>query len=292
VKPPAPTATAKSIASALSIADAHALKCRIQLPRVSGNAVYRQARRQSVTNFGVDSSVQLTGFSDDSINSVMVARPQTLDELQYAANLHTSIPLLWVIDHYVHAEQLAAAAVSTVPDILIQLQYSDYGFGVRPGTDAVQLAQGIQRLSGVRMKGFAVHVPFNDDSDALMRAARSTYDRLQSHGIPCDIVSLSAATEAFPARLEPITEIHAALTTTDSQLVDSSQPSTATVVSRPSLEHAVVVIAGIHSEHPIRFPDHPQCQVLEWHRDCCSVRTTGSTARLNIGDQLNVTVES
>ncbi len=278
------------IAVAQAEAKAHGVRCRIALPWQSGDSLLQLAVEHDVTDFAVNSTRQLTDIDGSNYESLQICRPQTEDEVSLATDADLSPRVHWVIDHYVHAEQLAAASLSEVQNVLIQLQSPQPGFGVRPGTDAVQLAQGIDRLQGVRVEGLALHTTLHDDIDALLQAVRSTCDRLHRQGICCDTVSLTASCRIPVSEVSTFTELLVEPPAANARLSVPHAMRTATVVSRPSLDYVVVVIDGVGAEKRIEFPDKPAVPVVRWQRDCCIVTATDSAERLKIGDQLNVVV--
>lgn len=276
------------IEAALAEAATHDVRCRIALPLQSGESLLQLADVHNVTDFAVNSTRQLTDVDDRDCESLQISRPQTYHELRLATDAHLNPRVHWVIDHFVHAEQLAAAGLSQTQHILIQLQSPQPGFGVRPGTDAVQLAHGIEGLQGVRVEGLALHATLNDDLDALLQAARFTCDRLRSQGICCDTVSLTASCRIPLSDISTFTELLIEPPASKAPIPTPDPIRPATVVSRPSLDHVVLVIDGVEAEQPVEFPDEPAVQVVRWQRDCCIVSASGSAKRLNIGDQLNV----
>jgi D-serine deaminase-like pyridoxal phosphate-dependent protein len=290
VMTPDPVDYALGISTAHAWANNHEVPCRLHVPSTSVEVVSQYARTHAVRTFGVDSIRQLTDLTDVDAESVVVARPQTHAELRLAADVLVKDYILWSIDHYVHAEQIGAAGFRHLQSVLIQLQAAQPGVGVRPGTDALQLARGIERLDGVRVEGLAVYASGNDPVESALQAAQHTRDKLLLHGICCDTVSLSTEPEFMPSHRGLITELYIDVPRAGSTSASQHTARTATVVSRPSLEHVVVVIDDIATERRVVFPDHPQAHVTRWHRDCCVIAATGPAGRLNIGDTLRVTV--
>jgi len=247
---------------------------------------------QGAKTFSVNSTRQLTRLNDCGTESILVARPQTREELQIAADLSPKSSLLWTIDHYIHAEHLAAVNCPQTQEVLIQLQSDQPGIGVRPGTDAIQLAQGVERLEGIRVVGISVHASQHDDLAALIQATQHTCTAFRKRGICCDTVSLSTSRDVFPSASGPFTELHANVVTGNTFGPIPNTTQTATVVSRPSLEHVVFVLDDVEAAGKLIFPDYPLAEVRQWQRDCCVITAAGAAERLNIGDRMDVVIQN
>lgn len=195
------------------------------------------------------------------VQDLFIARPVVgpAAVARLTALARTTRPIV-CCDHYAQAEPLAkcCAAQNVRPRVLIELNLGRNQLGVRPGSDAVELARAVVRLEGVEFAGLtgdAAHLQSLPDADERQHRTRSamgllvqTREQLQSAGITCPIVS--------PAGIHPDDAAAMAAGVTELQLGDVlSAPSTiafdapapaaplallATVVSRPKLERAVL----------------------------------------------------
>ena len=185
-------------------------------------------------------------------------------------------------DHFAQAEALAAVchAEGVTCRVIIEVDLGLNRVGIRPGPDARTLAQGIARLKGVELvgvMGYEGHLLIEPDQDKKrsqimtgMSLLAELRDAMRSDGIRCEIVS-AGGTGSYQ-----ITADHPAVTELqagggifgdpfyrDRCHVKGLEPAIrviATVVSRPSLDRAVLDI-GRKSVHPDIHPPSVECTI-------------------------------
>ncbi|WP_437203788.1 alanine racemase [Planctomicrobium sp. SH664] len=167
-------------------------------------------------------------------------------------------------DHYVQAEALSAACVAAGGRVrlLVEINLGLNQSGVRPGWDAVELAEGLQRLPNVDVVGVTGHAPAaaatSPDADEIPTALTDRRekrllsalslleefrDNMARKGLACPIVS---AGPGFPVELacaQPaVTEVQgsAALFPSRPDAGPGSFHVLSTVLSRPKLERGVI----------------------------------------------------
>ncbi len=228
--------------------------------------------------------------------SVLVLRPQTISELQ--TPLPGSTAVWFTVDHYVHGEQLRAAIPAGRITVLLHLQGTGPGGGVRPGRDAVRLAAGLSGIPGLCVTGLLTDVQTNGELDDAIAAARHTRRLLQREiGVACECmcVRMTAQMAAEGHRVlcdETWRVIPVAVDRDDSDgpripgsADDIPSGGTGHVVSRPSLEQVVVHVdcpAALRPEVVICEPEG--AGIIGWRFDCCVAACQGDAVNLTIGD--------
>jgi D-serine deaminase-like pyridoxal phosphate-dependent protein len=178
-------------------------------------------------------------------------------------------------DHYAQAEALSAACVQAgvCCRVLIEINLGMHRVGVRPGPDTLDLANGIDRLPGIELAGimgYEGHLLTIADADekrhrihSAMDVLAAVRDSLQQRGFCCEIVSAGGTgSYQMTADCPAVTEIQAGGGIfadpyyRDCCGVTGLTPAlriVATVVSRPSLERAVLDVGrkAVHWDvHP------------------------------------------
>ncbi len=226
------------------------------------------------------------------VGSWLVCLPLTTDETDRIPQLSGSADVMLTVDHYVQAERISAVGAGgrDVQSVLILLQGEQPGPGIRPGQDALRLAQGISGLAGIRVAGVSVSIVDESAAESVMAAAVHTQKLFRSAGIDCDLLNVIADAGQLPE----FPGLAADFCFRD--LVDAldgpcaAGRCVAEVISRPSLDVVVISLESTRpaAERHARFPDHPDARVLRWLNGCCVLAAEGSTQRLTIGDRVCV----
>src|SRR5699024_643912 len=128
--------------------------------------------------------------------------------------------LLSVVDDKVQAEQLneAAGKADVILNVLIDIDPGLNRTGVEPGEEAIKLAEGISKLSNLRLRGMqcysgrSAHINGFEEreqhSKRSMEAGVETFHRLREIGYPMDILSGgSTGTYNIDTDLKGMTEL-------------------------------------------------------------------------------------
>lgn len=195
----------------------------------------------------------------DILIANMVVGPQKLARV--AALCRIADPVV-CCDHFAQAEAVSAVChrEGVSPRIIIEMDIGLQRVGVRPGRETLELAQAIDRLPGVTLAGimgYEGHLLTLDDVSekrrridsaiGLLAAARDDFHR---HGLCCDIVSAGGTgSYQITADCEAVTELQAGGGVFADPFyrdrcgvvgLDPALRLVVTVVSRPSLERAVI----------------------------------------------------
>jgi len=225
-----------------------------------------------------------------AVSSILVIRPQAHFELNCLEQFNSSASLIWTIDHFAQAETLVTHRPGTSTVVVIRLQKSVAGIGIRAGMDAAQLALGATQLPHVRVQGLLFD---SCDSDSALQAAQSTRDRLFESGIGCSDLFVRLPAYSAPPDGSEATQV---IVEAVAAVPADSEPTggcTAEVISRPSLTCAVIAIPEVELVgRSLEFPDLPSTTVMGWCDDSCVIDATGGAARLTIGDVVTVRPEN
>ncbi|MFG0335946.1 MAG: DSD1 family PLP-dependent enzyme [Maioricimonas sp. JB049] len=166
------------------------------------------------------------------------------------------------VDHFAQAEALAAACrrQGVCCRVLVEINIGMDRVGIRPGPDAIELAQGVDRLEGVRLvgvMGYEGHLLRVEDPDEKRRKIDASVglleearDRMQRAGICAEIVSAGGTgSYQFTSHCPAVTELQAGggifadpfyIEQCGVEGLTPSLSVLATVVSRPMLERGIV----------------------------------------------------
>ncbi|MBX3494122.1 MAG: DSD1 family PLP-dependent enzyme, partial [Parvibaculum sp.] len=137
------------------------------------------------------------------IDSILITSPVvTAQGIARLAALNAKIPdLMVVVDNALNVRALAAAAAEAgrPQKVLIDLDVGLHRTGIRPGEDALELAELVDAADTLELKGlqaYAGHLMHIHDfaerrekSLAAMKTLGEMRDALRAKGLPCDIVS-------------------------------------------------------------------------------------------------------
>ncbi len=218
-------------------------------------------------------------------------------------------------DHFAQAEPLAAACrrrgvvCRAIVDVNVGLNRT----GVRPGRDALELAQAIDRLEGLKLvgvMGYEGHLmPVADPAEKIPRVQSALQslelarDQFREAGLCCEIVSAGGTgTLNAAAHCPAITEWQAGGGVfgdpfyTDNCGQTGLRPSLsilATVVSRPNLDRAVLDAGRktyANDPCPARLSGLPDAKVIMLSAEHSTLELGPESQALRIGDQVEILV--
>ncbi|HID21423.1 MAG TPA: DSD1 family PLP-dependent enzyme [Planctomycetaceae bacterium] len=218
-------------------------------------------------------------------------------------------------DHFAQLKPLAETCRrrGVTCRVVVEVEIGMNRTGIRPGQDALELAQAADRLSGVDLvglMGYEGHLLTVPDLEEKRRRIQEAMGVLQhcrelllKHGLRCDIVT-AGGTGSFQITAEcpVVTELQAGggifadpfyLGPCQVQGLRSALTVLATVVSRPTLDRAVLD-CGRKTVNPLVHPpllkDLPDAEITEIHAEHCMVRLGPNARDLAIGDKLELVV--
>ncbi len=166
-----------------------------------------------------EAEVMAQGGVRDILIANMVVGERKLERI--AAMRHWANPIV-ACDHYAQVEPLAAVCRrrNVTVRVLIELDIGLNRVGTRPGKDALELAQAIDKLQGVELAGimgYEGHLLTIEDQEEKEKKIRSAInvltgcaDSIRKSSIPCEIVS-AGGTGSFhiTAQCPGVTELQA-----------------------------------------------------------------------------------
>ena len=251
------------------------------------------------------------GVSDILIANMIVGPPK----VQSVVDLCRKADPVITCDHYAQVEPLAAACASAGVECRVVVEV-DIGFnrvGVRPGRDSLELATAIDTLAGVKLAGimgYEGHLSALEDpndkrrkiNDA-MNTLRHCRDALLKGGMCCDIVSAGGTgSYQITSDCEGVTELQAGggifadLYYQDRcgvACLTSALTVLATVVSRPSLERAILDAGRktlMPDIHPPIVKNLPDAKIAQFSAEHCRLTLGLESRDLRIGDKVELIV--
>jgi D-serine deaminase-like pyridoxal phosphate-dependent protein len=259
-----------------------------------------------------DAEVMAQAGITDLLIANMVVGERKLERL--AALCHWADPVV-ACDHFAQAEALAAVCRrrGVTCRMIIEVDLGMERVGVRPGRDTLELAQGIDRLGGVRLAGImgyeghllrvADQAEKRRQIEEAMAVLRHCRDLLLEGGLCCDVVSAGGTgSYQITADCEGVTELQAGggifadpFYVEQCHLAGHEYALTvlASVVSRPSLARAVLdsgrktLNPDVHKPH---VKGHPDATVLHLSAEHCTVELGPNSRDLKIGDKVELVV--
>uniref|UniRef100_A0A7C4LM19 DSD1 family PLP-dependent enzyme n=1 Tax=Schlesneria paludicola TaxID=360056 RepID=A0A7C4LM19_9PLAN len=236
-------------------------------------------------------------------------------KVERAAALCRSCDLILCCDHFAQAEPLAAACrrLGVTCRVLVDINIGMNRTGIRPGRDAVDLGQAIDRLPGLQLMGIMgyeghlmrVADPVEkaqrvQDAMGILERCRDLFHR---GGLRCDIVSAGGTgTLYLTSQCPAVTELQAGGGVFGDPLYTEGMGVTglvpaltvlATVISRPDLDRAVLD-AGRKAVNPdLCLPlvkDHPEARVQSLSAEHAVLQLGPGAQDLRIGDQVELIV--
>lgn len=251
------------------------------------------------------------GIRDILIANMIVGEPKW----ERIARLCRKANPIVACDHYVQAEGLSRACRSQGVNcrVIVEVDIGMQRVGVRPGRDAQQLAEGIDKLKGVKLvgimgyEGHLLRVPDPVEKRRLIVEAMGmlthSRDRLLQAGLCCDIVSAGGTgSYQITADCDGITELQAGggifgdpMYVEQCGLVGHKYALSVlcTVVSRPSLDRAIVDAGRKSVTAELHLPlvkGHPKAVVTGLSAEHGKLELTGAAQNLRIGDKLQLIV--
>ncbi len=251
------------------------------------------------------------GIRDLLIANVIAGAPK----VERLASLCCSAEPIICCDHFAQAEPIAAACRrrGVTCRVLIDINIGMNRTGCRPGTDAVELGTAISKLQGLELvgiMGYEGHLLRLDDPVDKAKQIRSALDVLghcrelfQRQGLRCDIVSAGGTgSVTISAHSPSITEVQAGGGVFGDPFyreachVDPIAPALtvlATVISRPSLERAVLD-AGKKTMNaevkPLTVKGYPDAEVGWLSAEHTVLNLGPKSQNLKIGDQVELVI--
>lgn len=237
------------------------------------------------------------GVRDILIANMIVGQPKW----ERLAALCAWVDPIVACDHFAQVEPLAAicARNGVTCRVIIEINIGLDRVGTRPGRDTYDLASAISKLQGVEFvgimgyEGHLLRIDSPDEKRQKIREAMAVLadcaDRLRRDGFRCDIVSAGGTgSYQISAECPGITELQCGggifadpfyLEGCQVRGLDSALTVLATVVSRPTLDRAV-----LDSGRKTLNPD-VQLPIVKGWPDACVKRLSAEHCELTLGPQ-------
>jgi 3-hydroxy-D-aspartate aldolase len=236
-------------------------------------------------------------------------------KLERVVSLCRAADPITTCDHYAQVEPLAELCRQNgvTCRVIIEVNVGLDRVGIRPGRDTVELAEGIDRLPGVKMSGIMGYeghlLQVADEAEKrgkineAMGVLEHCRDALLKKGICCDIVSAAGTgsyqiTADHPAVTElqcgggifgdPMYRLKCGVTGLESALT-----LLASIVSRPMIERAIVDAGRKAVNGDIQMPfvkDFPDAEVSRLSAEHGWLTLGPKSHDLRIGDKLELIV--
>ncbi len=255
-------------------------------------------------------------FAEAGIRDILIAHmPVGATRVERITDLCKSAEVIVTCDHYAQAEPLATVCAQKGVHcrVLVDINIGMNRTGVTPGRDAVELAQAINRIPGLKLAGIMGYeghaMPLMDaeakrkmvrESLALLNQSREQF--LQA-GLCCDIVSAGGTGSlSYAAECEGITELQSGGGIFGDPFYtrmpgvsgyQSALTVLATVVSRPALDRAVLDAGrkAITAEmHPPLVKGYPDARVVMHSAEHIVLELGSESRNLKIGDLVELIV--
>ena len=254
--------------------------------------IFSQCLIHGAAGFSVSTISNARQLASIDTASILVSLPPAFSEMKTIGSVQESTSLVLTIDHFVQAEAVAKLSSScpTEQQVVILLQGDQAGPGVRPGLDALRLAQGINGVPGIKVIGLSATLTNGCNTQPVIKSAAHTQTLLRSSGIDCDFISISGSVDLLSSDRTTVTEIRAPHFI---QTVPTTLPvedCKAEVISRPSLALAIINIAHAPTTAYgcLQLPDFPNAELFPGPDGCCVVATNGNARELKIGDVVRI----
>ena len=251
------------------------------------------------------------GVQDILIANMIVDHSQ----LRRVAKLTEIADPILTVDHFVQAEWLSQVCteMKTSCRLLIDVDIGFHRTGTQPGKDVVDLAQGIMslpRLKLVGLMGYEGHLLTVSDPDEkrksiheAMSLLEHSRDQLKKIGVECSIISAGGTGSYFvTSECDVVTEIQAGggifgdSFYTEQCQISGHQPALtvlATVISRPSLERAILNAGCKRISPHVQQPTvkgFPNAEVIQLSAEHGKLLLKGASKDLRIGDRVELLV--
>lgn len=255
-------------------------------------------------------------FAAAGVRNILVANvlagPRKPDRV--AALCRWADPII-CCDHFVQAEPIAAACrrLGVTCRVLVDINIGMNRTGIRPGKDAVELAQAIDQLAGLELVGIMGYeghlLKLNDpveksqrirESISILESCRDSFVR---HGLRCDNVSAGGTGSVhITSQCPAVTELQSGggvfgdpmyTDLMGLQGCGAAVTVLSTVVSRPVLNRAVLD-AGRKTTNPDLCPPkvkgYPDAVIQFLSAEHCTLELGPESQALRIGDQVELIV--
>lgn len=255
-------------------------------------------------------------FANAGIRDILIAHlPVGQTRIDRISHLCHSADVIVTCDHYAQAEPLSTICRQKGVQcrVLVDINIGMNRTGVSPGRDAVELAQAIDRLPGLKLAGimgYEGHAMPLMDPDSKEKLIRESLDLLNQGrqqflqaGLCCEIVSAGGTGSlTYALNCEGITELQSGGGIfgdpfyTRMPGVNGYSPALTvlcTIVSRPTLERAVLDAGrkAITAEmHPPLVKDYPDARVVMQSAEHIVLELGPDSRDLKIGDQVELIV--
>lgn len=218
-------------------------------------------------------------------------------------------------DHFTQVEPLAAicARNGVTCRVIIEMNIGLDRVGTRPGRDTFDLALAISKLKGVEFvgimgyEGHLLRIENADEKRSQIREAMALLaecaNKLRHDGLRCDIVSAGGTgSYQISAECEGLSELQCGggifadpfyLQECHVSGLDSALTVLATVVSRPTLDRAVLDSGRKTLNPDVQLPivkGWPDASVKRLSAEHCELTLGPQSQNLKIGDKIELTV--
>lgn len=248
----------------------------------------------------------------DILIANMIVGPQKWERL--AALCSGADPIV-ACDHFAQIEPLASICVRNGVKcrVIIEMNVGLDRVGTRPGRDTLDLAQALSKLEGIEfvgIMGYEGHLLLIEDANEKRKQIRDAMsiladcaDKLRHDGLRCDIVSAGGTgSYQISAEHDGITELQCGGGIFADPFyqqkchvagLDSALTVLATVVSRPTLNRAVLDSGRKTLNPDIQVPivkGWPDANVKRLSAEHCELNLGPQSQNLKIGDKIELVV--
>ncbi|GIX04403.1 MAG: alanine racemase [Planctomycetaceae bacterium] len=255
-------------------------------------------------------------YAQAGIRSLLVAHQlASPQQWERAAALCRHSDLIICADHYAQVEPLSAVCRrwNVTCRVLIEVNIGMNRAGTRPGKDAVELAQAVDRLPHLELlglMGYEGHVMRMTDQEKKRQKLAESMAQLQrcrelfvQHGLRCDVVSAGGTgTWHLTSEYDVVTEVQAGggvfgdlLYTREMQVPELRPALTVltTITSRPEKQRAIIDAGRKAINAEIYWPEVkgvPGAKVASLSAEHGILELHGEAQNLRIGDRLELWV--
>lgn len=276
----------------------------------AGERCLIELRAKQIQRFAIETSLSGPWRVRDSI--LFLTPPAKVSDACEIASRSICYDVIATVDHFVQVETLQRQAhkFQTNVQVLVIVNSGANFFGCRAGTEALQLAQAVASQTNLRFHGITTELTASQSNAdtintlAAVSALLNTEAKLKCNGLTCPMMHVRGHAEFESNGLPQHWHISLPAPKLDqiAKCIESSKapPSgslrhfAATVVSRPSLEFAVLD-CGFDMTGPAKFillTDRTRLPVRQIDRHRCVVDVSGAIVEFAIGQQILVTADN
>ena len=279
---------------------------RIALQQIAAGAIGVTVAKVS------EAEVMAAGGIRDILIANMIVGQKKWERL--ASLCYWSDPIV-ACDHFTQIEPLAAicARNAVTCRVVIEMNIGLDRVGTRPGRDTLDLALAISKLKGIELvgimgyEGHLLRIANADEKRTQIHQAMAVLaecaDKLKRDGMRCDIVSAGGTgSYQISAECPGITELQCGggifadpfyLQNCNVDDLDSALTILATVVSRPTLDRAVLDSGRKTLNPDVQLPivkHWPDATVTRLSAEHCELNLGAQSQNLKIGDKVELIV--